>query len=140
MRIKKQYTRQQLEAFSIRRIKRMFMIARNSMFTKMRLIDKVMRRMDEVYPKSAEVEEAPKHIPEYLYNETNYVTDDSLLDVELLQEQLQNIKWQQLTKLYGIPLRKGMNKQKAIKMILDGELKLKQPESCAEKQSEVEAQ
>ena len=105
MRIKKKYTREQLEHFSVRRIKRTFMIARQAMFTKMRLIDKVMKRMDEVYPeargdvvdedvfmrwlhlkRSDKVKEKEitadisQCVQEHFYDDTNYLTDDTLVE------------------------------------------------------------
>lgn len=50
MRIKQYYTREQLERWPTSRIKRTFMIPRQAKFTKMRLIDKIMKRMDDMYP------------------------------------------------------------------------------------------
>ncbi len=68
------------------------MIARAIKFTKTRLIDKVMKKMGEVFPE---------------------ITSES-------KEKLENTRWQDLKREYNIPATKGLTKEKVIEEIMAG--------------------
>ena len=68
------------------------MIARFIKFTKTRLIDKVMKKMGEVFPE---------------------ISPES-------KEKLENTRWQDLRREYSLPITKGLTKKKVIEEIMAG--------------------